>query len=423
MTAGHLDLKVGRFTFGPAIIVQFTGAVAAYGSQIVLARWLGVAQFGTFSALFAIATISGLIATFGLTGAASRFVPVALRDDDLAAARRYSGAALFGCIVGGAVVGTITGCATLVIYRTSIPTAVLLALLVIAIAVVNFGSDVGRAAGRNISTYGASITLRPAVLIAAVTVAGLAGWVADVPRALALSVAAALIVVVVQLVSLSSAIGVAAVVPRVPTGAWARRAPMWLLFSALGLIATQIDLLVVVAVLPPHEAGIYAAVSKLALAVAIASVAINTVLAPKVASASDGQREEMGALVRTAGRRVLLVGTLVAAPFILTPVLVLSAFGPEFTVGWPELVIMALGQVAVLAFGQGGTVLVYQDREHIAVLCTLIGAIAVGLGALVGAWTGGLLFAAIGRSLAVMAAALLTALAAKKLAGVRPFTW
>jgi O-antigen/teichoic acid export membrane protein len=391
MAEVRLGMRPARVAIGSSILVQLAGGGLAYVSQLVLARWLSAAAFGSYSVQIATVTIVALVSTAGSSGAALRFIPAALRDGDRHEVDQQVGSTLGTCVAGGVAVGALTIIAALIVGAGDAP-ATAMGCLVLLTALVTFGSDVGRAVGRNITTYGSSVVVRPLVAILAVGGLAAAGHSGTETTGLWIACGASSTAVTIQLMAIRPRVtSWSALRPRVPSPDLLRRSAPFLLGAGLSLLLSQIDLLAVAAVLPERETGVYAAAARLAAGMTLVPVAVNAVLTPRVAASADGRGTRVLRLaVRQAARWAAVGSFAVGLPLVLLPGQVLGLFGDGFSTGRWALVAIVLGQLASAACGPSGVVLMYTGRERLALTASALVVIASALACVLGAVVGGL---------------------------------
>src|SRR5471032_199770 len=86
--------------------IRVVGAVLAYASMILLARWLGAFDFGIYAYVLVIVTLLGLAFSFGFNSSGLRFVPSYLarkKHRRLAGFLKQS----YGIVVGLSLVGSL----------------------------------------------------------------------------------------------------------------------------------------------------------------------------------------------------------------------------------------------------------------------------------------------------------------------------
>lgn len=140
---------------------------------------------------------------------------------------------------------------------------------------------------------------------------------------------------------------------------------MWL--AALNLINSRIDLIMLGSIKGASDAGIYAVASRGAELVAFVLVAVNMVIAPRVARYHhQGDRALLQRLVSASARRGFLV-TLPLAVGLITagPWLLQTVFGAEYTRGALALSILSCAQLVNIATGSVGLILNMTGHERI----------------------------------------------------------
>ncbi len=158
-------------------------------------------------------------------------------------------------------------------------------------------------------------------------------------------------------------------VQRTPTGAlarefWAFSAPRGV-GAALEIALVWLDVLIVAALLGPTAAGIYAVVSRCALAGLLVETAARMAASPRISAAMATEDVEGASRLHLAGTRSMI---LLSWPFYITlacfaPV-ILDLFGPGFRAGAPALVVLCGGMMILTGAGMVQTVLLMGGRSH-----------------------------------------------------------
>jgi len=130
--------------------------------------------------------------------------------------------------------------------------------------------------------------------------------------------------------------------------------PMFLT-SAMYLVVSQTDIVMLGAMTKPEDVGVYAIVMKLGLAVNFILTSINMVLGPKFAELY--YRDDISGLASVAKKSSKLI-VYCTAPFLLVLILlgkpILGFFGDEFISGYTALYFIALGQFVNAICGSVG---------------------------------------------------------------------
>jgi len=188
----------------------------------------------------------------------------------------------------------------------------------------------------------------------------------------------ATIALVLQSVATVCALGVTALlkfrylqVPRAErskpeTWTWLRLSSRFTLLSGLVMLNSQIGILMVGAMLGKADTGIFAVAVKGADLLTVAFSAASMALAPRMAAFySDSKHEKLQLMLTRAYRVVSLVTFPVFLLFVFAGNLFLNIFGPAFTVAWPALIILSLGQFFSVLSGPTGTMLSMAGHERV----------------------------------------------------------
>lgn len=112
------------------------------------------------------------------------------------------------------------------------------------------------------------------------------------------------------------------------------------------------------------DVGIFGAATRVSMLVSLMLITFNNIVAPKFAELfARNEMEELGRLAR----RLAFLVTLIASPLFLALFfeadLVMSLFGPEFTVGADILMILLVGQLIGVVCGSVGYLLMMSGNE------------------------------------------------------------
>lgn len=139
---------------------------------------------------------------------------------------------------------------------------------------------------------------------------------------------------------------------------WFKTARDLLFVSGFALILFQADTLMIGALLGTKEAGIYAVASRLAGLLAFVLVAVNAILSPTVAELYAQQKmHKLQRIFTLSVRVVFLFSLLMGAVLIIWGDLFLAVFGTEFIAGFPVLKILIIGQLGNAVVGSVGVLI------------------------------------------------------------------
>jgi O-antigen/teichoic acid export membrane protein len=356
--------------------------------HVVLARTMGVEQYGVFAVARSWIDLIVLPALLGLDLALVRFVARyrALEDEaGLHAVLRWSTrtAAAAGLVVGAAVVATAT------LFRATIGDSLWQALLIGGVTLPLLSATVIRqTALRGFKRAGLHeaplAVVRPMLLIAGLLglwlipgVSITAGWAMAV-NGMGLLIALA---VAERWLRREAPARPSAAISGAQPREWLRTSMPMLLDSTLRVTLNEIDVIVIGIVLGPVSAGIYAVALNLARLMAFGLAAGGSVCAPLIAELQTrGDLVTLQATVRLACRISTGVALLVGGLLVLARGLALDAFGEAFQAGSALVLILAAGQFVNAVTGPVGPLLTMTGHQNINLRISLgITALTIGL--------------------------------------------
>ena len=153
--------------------------------------------------------------------------------------------------------------------------------------------------------------------------------------------------------------------PAYQTRLWASSILPLLLISAMNVINSRVDTIMLGAIRGPEVVGIYRVATRGANLITLALLAVNASLAPIVASldaAKDFKRLQR--VVTRSARAILLFSLPVALVLIVFGRWFLLIFGQEFTQASMTLTILCLGQLVSAVMGSVSLLLVMTNHER-----------------------------------------------------------
>lgn len=419
-------LAGGKLAAFGALGVRVGAAGLAYILQIVLARSLGAAEYGTFSFAWSLVAMGGFLATLGYAQVAVRFLAQYQQSADRALAHGFIRMALLITALGSALAvgglllifpaiewgwGSLC-CATLAIGLMALPFFALTDLL----------EGFARSQGWTIRALTPPYILRGGGLILLLFGAMLFGIKLNAVLAMKLALLATIIACLAAGWLIVHPL-LAAIPPEKPafeTRQWfANARPVWL--ADLALLARQnIDLIVLGLVAPAATIGVYFAATRIASLLGLIEFAIGAAFGHRFARA--GQTGTLAAIWReawwmSAGVGLLsAIGLMIAAPFIL------SLFGPGFTTATFAVEIL-LGAAAIkLLIGPLEDLLTMNGHAGAVWRANAIGAVAMLAGCLAFVPFLHATGAALGAASGALTAAVLLIRASHKSLGLSPLT-
>ena len=364
-----------------ALTIRVGGAALAYVMQLLLARWMGLAEYGVFVGVWVWLLVLGGIAPLGLNISAIGWLSTYHDDGDhdrwrgLLATSAIT-TSIMGLLVAGIGWITLAVAPDLVAQPYLIPVWLcLFCIPLLAMSEMNEG--ISRAHGWMNTALVPTYLLRPVLLIGGALIALQSGMVLDAKLVMGLAILACLVAVLVQgavlLVRLKHLGG---------SGRFVAQPATWLLASlpivvaqTFELVTQNFDMIAVSYLLGPEATGVYFAALKTIALLAFVNFAIGAATANRVASLhAAGEYQE---LTRTLDSAVNLAfwPTLVGAVVIvlLAPAL-LSLFGADFAAHAYLTAVLAIGFVAKSFVGPAELYLNVLGQQRVCALVLLVAA-------------------------------------------------
>jgi O-antigen/teichoic acid export membrane protein len=343
------------------LAIQVCGAGLAYLSQVALARWMGVASFGTYAYLIAWVTIAALLAGLGFPISVLRLIPQYRTTGEPQHLRGVISISRAVALLAGVALA-LAGTVLALLWQPSVGTFTLaIAVWLIPLgAVINVDVSIMRAGGRLVAAYAPSQVLRPAlVLLGAGAMFAVDGALSS-ESALAFTVAAfaataiAQTVLVARVARRAGPPGPAAYQPR----AWLRLSLPLLLVAGFQIVLSQTDVVLVGSVAGFRDAGVYAAAARTAGLGAYLLIALLGVMAPMFAELQTrGDRAGLQRLASFCAQCAFWPTVVITLVLALSAPFVLGLFGPGFGAGREVLLILLVGQLFNAACGAVGALL------------------------------------------------------------------
>jgi len=363
-----------------AFVVKITGAGVLFGLHVLLARLLGVSQYGIYVYAITWINILAILCLLGFHTSLVRFIA------------EYKAKQQWGLLRG------IIHRSTQAVLAFSILVGIIAAIIIfflrhrlsgeLAIAFyIGFGSlpifalcRLREASLRALKCVVQSELLlrlvRPVLL--ALIVLGLFFTLRE-PLEAANVMAGNLIAVVGTL-----AVGVILLRKAIPESAsqaepvyaqrqWLKVSLPLLLIAGMHIILKRTDIIMIGAIWGPDDAGIYSAASRISDLVVFALMAINSILAPMISELySTGKNKELQRLVTLAARAIFVFTLMFSIILGVFGKSALSLFGAEFVVTYVPLLILLTGQLVNALAGSVGLIMTMTGHQNQA------GAIIVG---------------------------------------------
>lgn len=375
-----------RGTSGIAVL-RFAAGGLGLVTSVVLARLLGVAEYGAYTYTLSWVILLSTFVASGLERLLVREVSI------------YSAQSAWGVL--GGLLRWVSGTALLLylllvglslgvylLLSDRLDTSLLIALPVAAILfplliLVRLLQSALRGLQRVISSQLPETTLQPALMLVLVAIVGWAG------QGTMTAFQAMVIHTVTAGVACAYGLGLLGrvVPPAVRTAppvyqhqAWMASALHFIVLSGLDMINNRLDLLLLGAFKGAEAVGIYSAALRGAQLVPFTLLAANLALAPTYASLyATGKRADLQRLVTQSSRLILLGGAPAALGLILFGRWFLLLFGADFVQGQMALAILCVGQLVNVAAGPVAILLTMTGHERDTVIGIGIGTAVNGV--------------------------------------------
>jgi O-antigen/teichoic acid export membrane protein len=375
-------MTIVRGAFGSAM-VKVAGVGITFLLQVMLARLLGVEEFGIYAYVLAWLNVLVLLATLGFENTLVRYVAVYRSARDWSLLRgivRTSNAfvVLMGLLIavcvwfGGWFYHTLGAPGTGRAFMFAAGVIPLLALAMTNQAAIRGLKNVVRGQLPVLFVY---------PLLTTVVVAG---WhqAASTGLTAANAMLATMVAALVSLI-LSYYWARQHLPPQVKTAGcvyavrdwFAMSIPMlWL--AGMGIVLTHTDIIMLGLIEDTQNAGIYGAAVRISMVVAFGLTATNTIVAPVVAELyGKNEIEELRRILRLVARGVFAVTAVVSVLLLLFGKEVLDIFGSEFSAGYAALLVLLAGQLINTVSGPVGYVMTmtgHQNRASVIIgLCAI----------------------------------------------------
>lgn len=369
------------FAFG----VRVASAGMLLVTQILLARWMGSHEFGIYVFTWTLVVLIGDLIPLGFALSAQRIIPAARHAGDVALLRGFvfSSRLFVLCAATATMLVMIGAVHALEPWLENVdPVAVSIAALALpAYAVVNVMDGISRAFDRIYLGLVPPLIGRPLMLIALVGGAHAIGLTSNAVSAVSAAVIATWALALVQFLLLRRCL-----LAEAGPGQRATDFRQWLsvslqIFASMCFVSlfTYTDILVLNALSTPQDVAIYFAAIKTMSITSFISFAIASVVAHKfVERHVAGDRAGLERLVAGSVRWNFWASAALVAGILALGHFILGLFGPDFTVGYGLLFVLAIGFLIRASVGPAERLLNMLGEQRI-VIAVYAAAFAVNL--------------------------------------------
>ncbi|MEQ8823054.1 MAG: lipopolysaccharide biosynthesis protein [Filomicrobium sp.] len=428
--AGNNDRSLAQRNAVVAFAVRVVSAALLYLTQIVLARWMGSFEYGIYVFVWTWVLVLGGLSSIGLNMVVIRLVPEYREQGKLALLRGLKvGTNLAAFLIGTAL--AVVGLAGLWLFEPYVANYYVLPLYLALVCIPIYAlGDMQDGFGRAHAWMAAALippyVLRPLLVLGVMAGAYASGLPMEATTAAAAAVIATWLAALLQFALIQWNTS-----KVVPSGSrdydwqlWLKTSLPLFVICACELALQNVDVLVVSTFLTPHDVGVYFAAAKTMSLIMFVHYAVGSAVANRFSALNArGDREGLERFVRDAVNWTFWPSLAAAAAILLLGQPLLWLFGPEFTSGYPVMIILVVGFLFRSAMGPSEFLLnMLGQQSACAVVLVFTAILNIVLNLLLVPWLG-LVGAAIATSTSLAVTALLQYLVARQKLGLDIAIW
>ena len=369
-STGHRAI-LARGAIG-SFVAKILGAAIAFGLHILLARLLGVTQYGIYIYALTWVNILVIASLLGLNISLVRFIAAYKTQEKWGLLRGIVHRStqcvfVFSLLIGG-IAGIVVWFLRSRIGQDQAATFGVALILLPVLALVRLREAGLRALKRVVLSSLPDRIIRP--LLLAAILSGLYFYLRQPLQATQ--------VMVINLIAVFTAlvVGTLWLIKELPEQVrdarpvyahreWLRASLPLLLVAGMVMVLNQTDIIMLGAIRGSDEAGIYSAASRISNLVVFGLMAINAILAPMVSELyHTGRMEEFQRIVTLAARAIFAFTLMFSIILVVFGKFALSLFGAEFVVTYVPLLILLCGQMVNALAGSVGLIMTMTGHQN-----------------------------------------------------------
>jgi O-antigen/teichoic acid export membrane protein len=348
---------------GAAVGVKLFSAVLLYGTQVLLARWLGVVEYGVYDFAIALSLSLSFMAGLGFPSATLRFIAQYRVQKDWAHLRGMMRGGWQQTLLASMIVALISS--TVLQGLNSYPgidysTSLFLGIWLMPVAsLMAFQQNVIRGFQNITLAFAPGLFYYP-LLLTVIASLWRSQWSLTGTILVGLSIPSMLLILLVQFLQFRRSLtpDIYRAVPAYDYGQWWRVALPLLLSDGSSVVLNQTDTLMLGTMLDAKAVGIYSAALKTSTWVSFILSAVNAIAAPMFASLyTQEDLQGLQRLVSTIARWIFYPALAIAIGLVIFADPVLRLFGNEFVVAKGSLIALILGNLVNVGAGSVGYLL------------------------------------------------------------------
>lgn len=356
---------------GAVFALKVGAIVVALGTQVLLARLMGVSDFGIYAYALAWLQVLLVLGVMGFDTLTVRYTAEYGAVSDWSGLRGLL-AAPMGWVVAISIM--IAAFAALVIgfleselqpEQARVLWTACVAIPLVTLTLVKLAAL--RGLKRILSAEFSEGILRNVLLVIAVVLIYLVTGMVTATQAMDVYLGVSVLLLVTATLWVRIAVPRVALdtEPRIDARLWMRTAmPLWGI-ALMAILLNRLDVLMLGAMVGPQASGIYTAVARLAELAGFGLIAANAFIAPRIAELyRAGKQQELQMLITWSARGIAVFTLLAAGALALGGKFALGLFGTEFVQAYDALLVLVLGQLFNGLCGSVGLILTMTGHER-----------------------------------------------------------
>jgi O-antigen/teichoic acid export membrane protein len=356
---------------GFSIGARVTTVALIYVSDIILARWMGQSEFGTYVYVWTCLLLLSDLLPLGLAAAAERFIPEYTRHKMFQHLRGIISGSRWLIFLAGSLVSL--SCASVIqTYPSWFDRAAIIPLYLACAALPFFALSnmldaIARASGVDRLTPLPLSIVRPLLFVLLIIEASAFGAPADAVTAMTAAVAAIWATTIIELLLLDRQLA-----PILGEGGKCIDLRGWLRVSfpivfvwGFYTLLTYTDILLLQLFQPKEDVALYYAASKTLALVALIYVAVDAAIAHRFRDRSlSDDPADLVRFMRDASQWTFWPSAAGVVVVLILGIPLLWLFGSDFTAGYPLLIVLAVGLLARAWIGPAERLLTMLGSER-----------------------------------------------------------
>jgi len=356
---------------GTAFLIRVLSAALVYGSQILLARWMGTYEFGVYVFVWTVAVLIGDLCDLGLASSAQRFVPEYRQRGALNLLRGFVLYSRWLAIASACIVA-IAGVAMILLLQPWLSDHLVLPLMIACVmlpfyVLMQVQDGIARSYDWVMLALMPLYIVRHAAMLALVLVAYLAGFPADAITATAAVGIAIALTAISQSIALNRRLR-----QEIKTGPKERDLRVWyatalpiFVVEGLYLWVNNTDILVLQFFRSPEDVAIYFAAAKTLTLVSFVYFAVAGAVAHRFSEYhAEGDQARLIEFLRSAIKLTFWPSLVATIAMVVAGQPLLMLFGKGFMEGYPVILILSVGLLARASVGPAERLLLMVGQQR-----------------------------------------------------------